>query len=121
MITLLRQPTKHTCGQTCVAMLLGCSIETAINLVGHARPTQMYELLRAINTRLAVPLRENKFYRFPMAPEVLTALWRCRQQDGWRSHWMVIHAGEVFDPAGDCNWPAVSHVPIPLDQLRRGE
>lgn len=100
-------------------MLLGCSTDEAIQLVGHDRKTHHHELIRVLNNHGA-RLSENKVLRFPMFGHIETALQRHREPGSDKSHWTVYHDGKVFDPACMADlWPAVSYVPIQLDVLRR--
>lgn len=95
-------------------MIANISYEEAIALIGHTKGTHLYEVTDAL-VRAGVKVEsQSKFERFPIRPDVKTALVRVRQTSGWRSHWQVWHNGEVYDPCpgGVCHWPTVSYLAV---------
>lgn len=112
---LLRQPTPSTCGQTCVAMLAGIELHTAIDVVGHARGTRRREIRRVLE-RLGCRVGD----LHTLAPDELPdpnarGLLEVRLPFGsdlrWRGHWAALDGcGFVFDPEASA--------PIPLESYR---
>ena len=93
-------------------MLAGISEGEACVVVGHDHATHLYELTKALEQLGCSVKSLNRFERFPMRPEVETALVRCRDESG-RSHWQVWHLGVIYCPAEPmCRWPAVSYVEV---------
>jgi hypothetical protein len=115
-MTLLTQPPdSQSCGQHCVAMIAGVSVEEAIEAVGHDRRTRTKDLRRALE-KLGMELgsdrllqvRHNKAFfdpkhtpkaalckavHFPMAVSKKLR-GRCLRS----FHWVVIYNGMVYDP-----------------------
>lgn len=93
----LRQPTPTTCGQACVAMLAGVSVEAAMRATGKRGSTRTTDVVRGLQT---LGLRCGG--RLVPAPRVRglvpTALVRCSLlgRSGW--HWVVWHHGRFYDP-----------------------
>jgi hypothetical protein len=108
-IELLRQPTKTTCGETCVAMLTGVSVQEVRDITKSKRGTQARDLVGAIST----------IGGFTVEPEVkkagqdlpMTAIcrvyWHRRSKKSptgfgaglsrnW--HWVLYHNGTFYDP-----------------------
>lgn len=107
--TLIRQRGPTTCGQACVAMLLGISLDAAIQRIGHDGITDGFELLFAVGS-------ECPFVEGPPATDVV-AIQKHREPsnpNGCREHWTVSWKGKTLDPAciGKRLWPVVSHARI---------
>lgn len=111
----LRQPTPSTCGQTCVAMLAGLELHTAIDVVGHARGTRRREIRRVLE-RLGCRVGD----LHTLAPDEVPnpcarGLLEVRRPHGsdlrWRGHWVALDGcGFVLDPEAP--------EPIPLESYR---
>lgn len=93
---LIKQPTSTTCGQCCVAMLLGVSLEEAIIRVGHMGITSDDDLIRSLES----------FNDFDLGypPKNIIALVKHREpytDDAkvLREHWTVSYYGKTLDPA----------------------
>lgn len=106
MPILVRQRGPTTCGQACVAMLLGISLDEAIARVGHDGITEDIELLFAVGSELP-------FVEGPPSPDVV-ALQKHRDPNGEREHWTLSWIGKTFDPAclSKRLWPVVKHAEI---------
>lgn len=99
-------PDSRLCGQACVAMLCGVSLERAIQLVGRKEGTRTKELAHAIRklgyhceSRLTV-LGEN--VNWLMAQENMLVKMTNYDDQGKRVrnwHWVVVHDRKVYDPA----------------------
>lgn len=103
---LVQQRGPTTCGQSCVAMLLGISLDEAIAIIGHDGITEDSELLMAIGSELP-------FVGGPPSPDVV-ALQKHRDPSGEREHWTLSWKGKILDPAciGKRLWPVVKHARI---------
>lgn len=108
--TLMLQPDGSSlCGQTCVAMAAGVSLDRAVEAVGHSkfRGTSTAEIVRGLRA-LGVPCAE-KLKRMARVKPVLpkrgiVAIHRpngTKRPERW--HWMLTWDGTVFDPGG--RWP----------------
>jgi hypothetical protein len=87
MLVPLVQPTRQTCGQTCVAMLAGVTVEEAIFAVGHQSPTTADDLRRGLEfygIRSKLPARHGIVWL--EAPSLRTG------------HWIVRYGGCYIDP-----------------------
>lgn len=106
MPILVRQRGATTCGQACVAMLLGISLDDAIKRIGHDGTTEDIELLFAVGSELP-------FVEGPPAADVV-ALQKHRDPNGGREHWTLSWKGKTLDPAciGKRLWPVVKHAEI---------
>lgn len=85
------QPTRTTCGQTCVAMLAGVTVEEAIVAVGTHRPTDAEELIRGL-----------AFYGLSVGVPRRGAARGLAWIDGDHlrvGHWVVAIGGCYIDPA----------------------
>lgn len=97
---LLRQPTRETCGQTCVAMLLDISVAEACELVGTTGRTCVVQLQKALEKR------GHTLHRVPAATDCGKGLERYLVRIGngmsgadHRSHFMVVENGLVYEPS----------------------
>lgn len=106
MAIFVRQRGPTTCGQACVAMLLGISLDDAITRVGHDGITDDMELLSAIGS-------ESSFTEGPPPPDVV-ALQKHRDPNSDREHWTLCWKGRILDPAciGKRLWPVAKHAVI---------
>jgi hypothetical protein len=93
----VRQPTHSTCGQTCVAMVVGESVEVIVESMG-GRQTHAYELREELFKRGW--LMETRSLRLRAERPILPALLLCRFVCGRKlnSHWMWFYGVEIHDP-----------------------
>lgn len=105
---LVRQPVGSSlCGQCCVAMAAGVSLDRACEVVGHRHGTYTRELvtaLRALGVATGDKLKRIR-RTAPLLPcrAVVSIV---RYGDTGRraqAHWMLTWDGEVLDPGG--SWP----------------
>lgn len=85
---------SNLCGQACVAMILACSLQEAIALVGKKGKTYTRDLLRAMK----VEQRRLKTWKSENVNGLLLA--RVLWNDKKRRHWVVVNEGVVYDPVG---------------------
>ncbi len=95
---LVLQPTgSNVCGQACVAMLAGCTIEEACALVGKKGKTRSRDLITALRSSgFFTGDRCVRFRGFDCLPS--TAILHLVHPD-WR-HWALWNEGQVWDPGG---------------------
>lgn len=101
-MTILKQPTSHSCGQTCLAMILGfTSVDAVILRMKAMRKRgkrndattqgEMMALFRSYGYRMGRKLRD------PL-PAVGTALVRIKHLRGRNGHYVVLQDGVIYDP-----------------------
>lgn len=109
-IRLVLQPEgSGLCGQSCVAMVAGISLQRAIMAVGHesTRGTttrEIVEALVAVNINCSGRLRRVSRSRPALPARAIVAIHRppSEKRNG-RWHWMLTWDGQMYDPGG-C-WP----------------
>lgn len=108
--TLVVQPDGSSlCGQACVAMAAGVSLDRAVEAVGHIkeRGTHTHEVVKALRL-LGVPCA-SKMKRLGKVKPVMPKrgfLHINRPEGNKRNakfHWMLIWDGKIFDPGN--RWP----------------
>lgn len=96
-IGLIKQPEgSKLCGQTCVAMVTGCSLDESIAAIGHKRGTCWSELRDAIiHFGCQADQKLTRVKSLAEMPELCIArvYWDRKQ-----SHWIVRFGVHVFDP-----------------------
>jgi hypothetical protein len=104
---LIKQPTSTTCGQSCVAMLLGISLEEAIIKIGHMDITSDDSIKSAIDV--------DDDFDLGYPPKNIIALVKHKEPNGLREHWTVSYYGKTLDPAcrGKKLWPAYKYLQVP--------
>ena len=100
----IQQPEgSFCCGQACVAMLAGISLQTAIQAFGHQHRTKPREVQRQLRRLgLGVAGRRDGLRRIKggyLPPTALVKMLPPKGIKSSRSHWVVIHDGVVYDPA----------------------
>lgn len=102
MVSHIQQPEgSKVCGAACVAMVLGLSLDAAIERIGHRRGVRNREVIAALGARAASARAQLWRNADTLPAECLI------RAKGPKRHWhLVLRAdGKVFDPA----WP----VPAP--------
>lgn len=99
---LLQPPGSSLCGQTAVAMILGISLEKAVELVGHRNGTAREELEAALRKR-GVRLWDRTLGPPPTNGRGLY-LCSVRWPRGG-GHWIVLDGGRWLDPDPSYRWP----------------
>lgn len=114
------QPSRRSCGQTCVAMLLGIPASDVIADIPDKKGTHGYQLAEYLNARgFRVPTRPLR-YRHGDFPWGKTAIVRVRwDEKQHRSHWVVWSDGRFWDPLGPNEPPfqenggrVISYLPV---------
>lgn len=97
----MMQPTKKSCGQTCIAMICGISWFQATEAMGHMRSTstkQVVSVLRRFGCTVEDHLTVLRKNPLPASGTYLVKL--CYDKG---SHWVVLHEGQIYDPAHGMN------------------
>lgn len=108
MKLILQPEGSALCGQACVAMAAGVSLERAIDAVGHEGGTgtkEVVEALRDLGVCCADRLRRISRRRPSWPKRGLIAIGRPATEHGHkeRQHWMLVWDGVIYDPGG--SWP----------------
>ena len=106
---LVRQPPgSNQCGQACVAMILGVSLQVAIALMGTKGKTRTKNIVGALRFRRVKCkgklLRDKQGARwFAQRLAIL------KVTDGVNAHWVLLAGGRIYDPAYGIidDWPPV--------------
>lgn len=94
MIRHVPQPSgSKVCGQACIAMVLGISLDDAVKLVGHARATRTKEISAALG-QLGPLVRLSRKHSLP---DRCIMKVRIPNQSNW--HWVLKDGSMVFDPS----------------------
>lgn len=114
---LIRQPEESSlCGQACVAMAAGVTLEEAIEAVGHRRKRgtltrEVVAGLRSFGLKCADRARKVSRIRPVFPKRAVLALRKPKPNpDGKKNyesgnwHWLLVWDGEVYDPSG-LTWP----------------
>lgn len=101
MITYLRQPSKNSCGQTCVAMITGLTVEEVCRRIGTRSltyPSQTEGLLR----ELGYAIGETFTVGSAAMPELALIYIRYQRKRGGgyktEGHVAVWYRGVIYDP-----------------------
>lgn len=109
MIERKHQPTPTTCGQTCVAMILGRPVAEVVEQMGGAA-TFAEDLVAYLSHRgWLTPDRSSRLQlgQAILVRERVTAIVRLLPPGRGRrtGHWVLWHQGEWLDPGGrDLDW-----------------
>ena len=108
-IELFPQPTPLMSGQSCVVMILGCSIDDAVALIGHSGIATGKEIANAFAV-------DPNFIQGAPNRDVQFALQNHIGQNGFEN-WTVYFDGQTLDPAGndkDRRGPVSKYLPLEL-------
>ena len=96
-MNLVVQPTPETCGQACIAMITGNSVEDVIRDMETSGPTSIGQLIEALdrcgvrhaerNTRIS------KKNPVPHPCSILTV-----HTNAGYTHWVLLNEGKYYDP-----------------------
>ncbi len=96
-MNLMMQPTDTTCGQACIAMLAGKSIEEVIRDMKTDGPTSIGQLMEALDrygiNHAQKNVRISKKNPTPYACSILTV----HTTNGY-THWTLLYDGKYYDP-----------------------
>lgn len=90
----VKQPDKsYLCGQACIAMILGKSLDEAVDIIGHRRGTWGSNLIKALglNGRLQRVTQKN-----PLSDLCIMSIRYTGKRGG---HWAIKEFDTVLDPA----------------------
>lgn len=107
-ITLQKQPTDMSCGQTCVAMIVGIPArDILLKRPDKKNGTTVQDLIKLLR---GYGFRTD--YELTLGPP-LTKTAICRMKIPRKSvgHWIVYHEGLFFDPAEPCIHDGGLHIP----------
>ncbi len=98
----IQQPTDTTCGQTCVAMLAGVTVDEVCEVMGKKGKTHRKDLARALNhfNFSCTPLiRMTKVLEKDVLRLAIIRLQHPTTKS-W-THWVVRKDGEDYDPSSE--------------------
>lgn len=94
-ITYIKQPTDYLCGQACVAMLAGVTVDEVIELINNDKGTSKKELSTALNHYGIQHAKTMTKYQ----PEIiLPDLCLLKLLLPGYGHWAVYYKGIFYDP-----------------------
>lgn len=100
----IQQPEGSSlCGQACVAMAAGVSLDRAIEVIGHSHGTYTRDVIAGLRSLgIGCGDRLHRVSRkLPVLPQrCIVAMHSPRRR---LEHWMLSWDGEMFDPEG--RWP----------------
>lgn len=103
-MNLVLQPAgSNQCGQACVAMVAGVSIEKVIGAIGHRHSTKTREIVAALKALGVECDPRLKRFKNPLL-ELRTmkiAIIKVRFNGRLMGHWVVWNDGKILDPAGN--------------------
>ncbi len=102
----LRQPAgSRLCGQTCVAMVAGVSIDKAVEVIGHTHGTRTREISAGLNklgflcdSKLKVLSKTKPLLEQLPDLAIVNSRWKAEHRKTPGGHWVVWHDGRVYDP-----------------------
>lgn len=102
---ILKQPTSVTCGQTCVAMLAGVSVEDACAAVGTEGTTKTRQLVAGLQN-LGLPCSGGLIRVRRVSGLVAQAIVKVAPPKGRGWHWVLWHGDSFVDPASGTRYSA---------------
>jgi hypothetical protein len=108
-----QQPTRTSCGQTCIAMIIGRPVHEVFTVLpdkpSGTRTAELVIAMRQLGLSCAGKMRRigsNLVGAPPLA--ILRVLWPADPGERQLAHWMVLSDGRIFDPDGPrLRWRAV--------------
>lgn len=92
------QPSRRSCGQTCIAMLIDVSAADVIADIPDKKGTHGHQLAAYLNARgFHVPTRPQRYRGSLPERAIVRVRWDEKQH---RSHWIVWADGRFWDPLG---------------------
>jgi len=115
----LRQPTKMTCGQTCVAMVAGISVDEAIQVIGKTGGTHGSDLIRGMKKLGVACSKKSKVTDGLTLPKraILRQKLRDRKKK-WGGHWVLYLDGIIYDPGPGISMPVAEYRDQLMQKLR---
>lgn len=88
---------SNLCGQTCVAMVCGITIDDAIGAVGHTHGTTGPDLHRALN-KYGINSSPKIIRKGKHRPLPQRCIAKMRAKGIRESHWILVWDGNYYDP-----------------------
>lgn len=96
MIKYVQQPTFETCGQACIAMLAGVSIEETIKTMHTKGPTSIGQIIEALDFYGIEHAEKNK--RISKKNPRYTDVSILTVHMPKYTHWVLYYKGKFYDP-----------------------
>ena len=94
-IEYIKQPTEYLCGQACVAMLAGVSVEEVISVMKNDKGTGKRDIARALNH---YGISQAKAMTKADNASVLPQVCILKVLLPGYSHWILYYDGKYYDP-----------------------
>lgn len=94
------QPSPKSCGQTCLAMLLGIPVADVIAEIPDRAATTAGKLAAYLVMRGWTATKLRRYRGVLTEPAIARVIWPGRSTSA-NGHWVVYYGGCWFDPAGD--------------------
>ncbi|WP_155988010.1 hypothetical protein [Gorillibacterium massiliense] len=96
MIKYVEQPTFETCGQACIAMIAGVSIDDAIKTMKTRGPTSIGQLIEALDFYKIKHAEKNK--RISKKNPIYSSVSILTVHMPNYTHWVLHYHGKFYDP-----------------------
>lgn len=94
-INYIKQPTEYLCGQACVAMLAGVTVEEVVSVMQNDKGTGKKDIEKALNYYgIEQAKTMTKADNFSVLPKVCILKVLLPKY----SHWILYYAGKYYDP-----------------------
>lgn len=98
-ITYLQQPTNSAqCGQYCLAMLTGKSVEEIIEIIGTSKGTTVKQIIQSLNDMQL----QNSERLISRRKQPMPTVAICKVRREWNKsgnwHWVLLYDGNIYDP-----------------------
>lgn len=94
-ITYIKQPTEYLCGQACVAMLAGVTVEEVVSVMKNDRGTGKKDIEAALNH---YGIRQAKTMKKADNASVLPKVCILKVLLPKYAHWILYYDGKYYDP-----------------------
>ena len=99
-ITYIKEPTGYLCGQSCVAMLAGVSVDEVIRIIGTAKGTNKQELKKALDYYgICYAPKSTKYDpNIPLPCLCIIRMMVEKPPDIKYGYWGIYYNGTYYDP-----------------------
>jgi hypothetical protein len=99
-IAYIKEPTGYLCGQSCVAMLAGASVDEAIKIIGTDKGTNKQDLKKALDYYgIAYASKSTKYNPNIPLPELCIIRMMAEKPPNIKyGHWGIYYNGTYYDP-----------------------
>ncbi|MBD5535225.1 MAG: hypothetical protein HDQ99_06150 [Lachnospiraceae bacterium] len=94
---LIKQNSFTTCGQACIAMIAGKTIETVIQDMGTDGPTSIGQLMEILD-KYGIPRAERNTRISRKNPKAYPFSILTVHTDAGYTHWTLLYDGKYYDP-----------------------